>query len=130
MGITPLKAIKIECGVCRRSQDPCNSRHCSLKKSGSTLERIKAFCATCSPGRQTSNCTGKVIGAQARAYNSLYGISIKDDKAECPLYPFRYGKNPNLRRAQSAEQKKAFVERARQYRFEKKETLSPAERTE
>lgn len=127
--MTPSKAIKIECGVCRRTQEPCSSKQCILRKSGKTLDRIKAHCLTCSPDRQTSNCTGKVIGTQAVAYHSMFGIPLKDGMAECPLYPFRYGKNPNLNRVLSAEQKKAFLERTRQYLFKKKETLSPAERT-
>jgi hypothetical protein len=115
MKITPAKAIKIECGVCRRDRGPCTSKHCALNGTGSPLERIKAHCRDCSPDHRIEECTGQVIGTQAQAYNSLYQIPLVDGKAQCPLYPFRYGKNPNLSRVLSEEQKKKALANLRPF---------------
>ncbi len=92
--MTPSKVIKIECGVCRRKQGLCTSKHCDLKGTGRTLERIEKHCRNCAPDHRVEDCTGQIIGTQAEALHSLYQIPLVDGKAECPLYPFQYGKNP------------------------------------
>ena len=129
MKITPSRAIKIECGVCRRGQWSCQSKHCALRKAGPILRRIKQHCRDCTD-RRVEECTGQIIGTQARAYHSLYGIPLIDGKAECPLFPFRYGKNPNLRRQLSETERKQLAERLKKARFQKKETFPEAERVE
>lgn len=126
MKITPAKAIKIECGVCRRDRGPCTSKHCALNQAGKSLERIKEHCRNCSPDHRTEDCTGQIIGTQAEALNSLYQIPLIDGKAQCPLYPFRYGKNPHRKKRTFPEHLKPFLFTAREGRLEKKETLSPA----
>lgn len=108
MNITPSRAISIECGVCSRDRGPCSSEHCSLNGAGKSLERIKKHCLSCSPDHRVEECTGQIIGTQAQALHSLYQIPHVDGKAECPLFPFRYGKNPNLSKGKSAEHLKAF----------------------
>jgi hypothetical protein len=126
--MTPSKAIKMECGVCRRGQGPCTSKHCALEQSGTSLQRIKAHCQNCAPDHRTEECTGQIVGTQAKALNALYHVPLIDGKAQCPLYPFRYGKNPNLSRVLSADQKKVNAARLQSYRFQKKETFLGPER--
>ena len=55
------------------------------------------------------NCDGMVIGTQAQAYQDLCGLSMNDGKVECPLFLFRFGKNPNLSRERSEGQKRAIA---------------------
>jgi hypothetical protein len=107
--MTPARAIKIECGVCRRDRGPCTSKHCALNQAGKSLERIKEHCRSCSPDHRTEECTGQIIGTQAVAYNSLYGIPLEDGKAVCPTYPFRYGKNPDRKKRAFPEHLKPFL---------------------
>jgi len=114
--MTPSRAIKIECGVCRRDRRPCTSKHCALNDSGKSLERIKAHCRNCAPDHRTEECTGQIIGTQAQALHSLYQISLVDGKAECPLYPFRYGKN-------LGRKKRAFPEHLKPYLFTAKQAV-------
>ncbi len=128
--MTPSSAIKIECAVCRRDRGPCTSKHCALKLAGTSLERIKAHCRDCAPDHRPEACTGQIIGTQAKALNSLYGIPLVDGKAECPLFPFRFGKNQNIHRTLSEDQKKVNVARLQTYRFRKNAAFSPSQRTE
>ncbi len=121
--MTPLRAIKVECGTCRRNQGPCTSKHCALNKAGKSLERIKKHCRDCAPDHRVEECSGQVIGTQAQALHSLYCIPLVDGKAECPLYPFRFGTNPNLRRVLSEDQKKVLFERGQSYRFREKKAF-------
>jgi hypothetical protein len=113
--MTPSKAIKVECGVCRRGMGPCESKYCALNRAGKSLERIKAHCVECAPDHCVDRCSGQVIGSQAVAYNSMYGIPLVDGKAECPLFPFRYGHNPNLSKVRSEDQKKCASKNLRPY---------------
>jgi hypothetical protein len=48
------------------------------------------------------------------AYNSLYGIPLVSGKAECPLFPFRYGKNPERKKRAFPEHLKPFLFTAKQ----------------
>jgi len=121
--MTPSRAIKIECGVCRRGLGACTSKDCALHKTGTPLQRIKAHCLTCAPNHCVEACSGQISGTQAVAYNSLYGIPLVDGKAECPLFQFRYGKNPNLSRKLSETERQTLIERGREGRFRKKEML-------
>lgn len=79
MRLTPKRAIRVNCQECMgdiRGENICLSELCPLHPSkgiGLTyLQMIKAHCAKCSPDMNTDNC----------------------DIEECPLFPFRYGKNP------------------------------------
>jgi hypothetical protein len=128
MKITPSRAIRIECGVCRRNLGPCTSKHCALNKAGKSLERIKSHCRDCAPDHRIEECTGQIIGTQAQAYHSLSKIHLIDSKAECPLYPFRFGKNPNLSRSLSEKQKKVLFECRQTHGFKKKEPFSESAR--
>ena len=106
--MTPSRAIKIECTICRRGAGPCTSQHCALNDSGKSLERIKEHCLNCAPDNQPAECSGEITGTQAEALHAMYGINLRDGKAECPLYPFREGKNPKMGRKGSAGHLKAF----------------------
>lgn len=134
--MTPARAIKIECDFCNgfgRPRRPCESKHCAIadraiKKS---LQRIKKYCQDCSTDHRVDDCTGYLIGTQAKWLAAITKQPLTEDgKAQCPLYPFRYGKNPNRNRTVSEDQKKAFAERTRAYRFQKKETFSASARVE
>lgn len=127
----PRKAISIECTVCRRGQrEPCQSIHCRLRQAGTSLARIRAHCQQCAPNHRVEECTGRIIGTQAKALNVMYGIPVVDGKAECPLFLFRFGKNPNIVRKLSEDQKSVNVARLKSYRFQKKGTFSPDEGAE
>lgn len=128
--IRPSKVISIECGVCRRDRRPCTSKHCALNKAGRSLERIKAHCRDCAPDHRVEECSGQIVGTQAKALNVLYQIPLVDGKAECPLFPFRFGKNPERKKRTFPEHLKPFLFTAKQGRLEKKETFSEGERIE
>lgn len=113
MKITPARAIRIECKVCLRDRRGlCQTEYCHLNGSGPSLKRIKEHCRDCAPGHQVEDCTGQIIGTQAAALNSLYGIHLIDGKATCPLFPYRYGKG----RVLSEYQKKRAIANLRPFR--------------
>jgi hypothetical protein len=60
----------------------------------------------------------------------LYQIPLVDSKAECPLYPFRYGKNPDRKKKAFPEHLKPFLFTVKQGHLVKKETFSTGERAE
>ncbi len=95
--MTPKQAIKAECGVCN-GKKACTSKHCALNGSGRALERIRQHCMDCSPNHRVEDCNGQIIGTQAQALNALYQIPVIDGKAECPLYPYRAGTDPNRKK--------------------------------
>ena len=120
--MTPKRAISITCRVCNGGK-PCHDTKCALNNTAlSHILRIKAHCQECATDNTVSECTGKIIGAQAKMQRELGAESDI-----CPLFPFRYGKNPRRSRKLSEEEKKAFSVRTAGYRFRKKEPLCPPE---
>ncbi len=93
--VTPSKAIKIECKVCEGNQHGlCASKHCFLNQAGKSLDRIKAHCQDCAPDHRVEDCTGYLIGTQARMMAAISKRLLTDDgKAQCPLWNYRFGKN-------------------------------------
>jgi len=85
--------------------------------AGNALGKIKEYCKECAPDHKPEECTGKLIGTQAK-------IMRKPTKSDvCCLHPFRFGRNPNQVRKQSPEQILDFITRTQHYRFNKKEAL-------
>lgn len=77
--LTPAQAIKAECRDCMGGQYiTCTSDLCMLGGSpmvvrpATPLKRIKAHCQYCAPDMDVDEC----------------------EISDCPLYPYRYGKNP------------------------------------
>lgn len=81
-GITPSKAIKLECKWCMGMVKGfiCDSRDCKLNgRSLSPLRRIKLHCIDCVENRQeVRDCTGKLL----------------HEGKLCYLHPYRLGHNP------------------------------------
>ena len=72
--ITPKQSVIEECRGCLGNyQIDCLSDICYLGKDLRYMNRIKEHCAHCSPNWNVDNC----------------------EIFDCPLYPFRSGKNPN-----------------------------------
>lgn len=81
-GMTPTKAIKAECCICKNdNRFTCISAICKLNDlSLTSLNRIKAYCISCVPEQNLKcvrECTGKLL-----------------DGRTCPLHPYRLGHNP------------------------------------
>jgi hypothetical protein len=90
---TPGVAIKKECQWCKNGNVfDCRDDMCFLNKSfynfKNNLLRIKRHCVSCVPEQSifgVEKCSGKVLNPEPH---------------DCPLHPFRLGKNSNLRRKQ------------------------------
>lgn len=82
--LTPTKAIKEHCRwFCMNSKRiNCISKECVLKIEIPALKKIKAFCKECAPDFRPEECDG---------------IVLNTDKQDCPLHPFRFGKNPFIK---------------------------------
>jgi hypothetical protein len=117
MRITPSRAIKIECKFCNGGMGSCKSKYCALNRSGKPIDRIADHCRECAPNNRIEECIGFLIGTQAKMIAAFTGQALMEDgKAQCPLYPFRYGKNPNLGRSLSEDQKKKAIANLRPFR--------------
>jgi len=128
--MTPTRAIKINCRFSHggiRTVSTCKSKYClSNRMDLSVMERIRRGCWECAADHKPEECKGVLLGTQRKILTDL--LDVPAEQAVCPLLPYRMGKNQNLRRVLSEDQRKAFAERARAYRFQKKEPLSSAER--
>ncbi len=92
------------------------------------MERIKQHCVNCAPDHKVDECNGHIIGAQARMHmaagcargpDGAYGVT-----AICPIFPYRFGKNPNR---QAAATKRGFGNTGIGTRFQKKQPLAALE---
>lgn len=125
IAVRPPKAIKIECRLCNGGASGCQSAHCVLwRKDIPILQRIKQHCINCAPDNKPEECNGRIILGRARSYiaagcaqgpDGPYGMT-----AICPLYPWRYGKNPNKARVMTEEQRQRLIAAGAPYRKAKK----------
>ena len=122
--ITPKMAIRLNCRFCQGGVQvlPECQNHCSINGQGSILSRIKNNCKECAADHKPEECNGQLIGTQREILAEVMGVTL--EQAICPLHPFRFGKNPNLRRELSEAERKQVAERGRGYRFQKKEAFS------
>ena len=123
MKITPSKAIRIECAVCRRDRRPCTSMDCTLNSAGKPLQWIKEHCHECATDHQPEYCAGELVGVQRQILAAVMGVSLED--AICPLHPYRMGKNPKMSAASS---RRALPPALQSAQFKKKETFSEGPR--
>ncbi len=70
------------------------------KEITSPVKAIRAYCLDCS--------------------NDQYSLVASCNIPTCPLYAFRFGKNPFNKRTLTDEQSKASAERLRKYHLDKK----------
>ena len=92
--LTPTKAIKNHCKLfCMNdSRMDCESKECVLKLKMSALKKIKAFCGECAPDFKPQECDGIVLNTTE---SQNYG--------KCPLWVYRFGRNPHLKGKGRAE---------------------------
>lgn len=108
--MTPYKAVKLHCKYCMNGNTQevklCPDKNCFWyewrykKQPGSTLKAIREYCIT--------ECVGK---EDKNYYQRVENCPVKD----CPLYPYRMGKNP-YRKELTKEQKEKIAERLKQGR--------------
>jgi hypothetical protein len=107
--MTPKTAIKKECKYCKNNlQFECYSEACQLNNHELVpLKRIKAYCITCVPEQSLQGvrkCNGKIL-------NPIPHI--------CPLWSYRFGKNPK-RKGRTKE----WMDKIRDERYLFKSTAS------
>lgn len=107
--MTLKSAIRLNCRFCQggvQTLSKCHSRHCSLNKPGTPIERIKAYCQECATDHRPEDCKGVLIGVQRKILAEVMGVS--EQEAICPCLPFKLGKNPNKSREGSAARLSRF----------------------
>jgi hypothetical protein len=114
--MTPKQAILKECKHCCNGEQAayasCKSKECQLNtlEIKSWTKRIKSHCIKCVPEQSifgVQKCDGKIMAPEAR---------------NCPLHPYRLGKNPK----RQAAGKQRFARNVRQQAvFEKNKAIKP-----
>ncbi len=97
--LIPSKAIKAHCVIfcINGNSADCESKECVLKLKMSSLKKIKAFCKECAPDFNVKECDGIVLNTEE---TRNYG--------KCPLWVYRFGKNPYLKGRKAPEHLKDY----------------------
>lgn len=98
-GLTPRKAIRMECRWCSAvTPEKCLTRVCNLSlnvfKCRSSVRRIRAHCLDCAsldlgetPAHAVLTCNGRLMRKNGNRMEGTWSI--------CWLHPYRLGKNPD-----------------------------------
>ena len=107
---TPKKALILNCRFCHggtRNVPKCESTICSFNRVDyPILDRIKEGCYECAANHKPEECTGRLIGTQAKMLSELLGVP--ENEAICPLWPYRMGNNPKMARKGTADRLRPF----------------------
>lgn len=84
--MTASQAIHVECRWCKGNSLACVSKICNLRAEikASSVKKIRAHCLDCVEKlADVKDCTGEIHHVIKR---------------ECPLHPYRFGKNPDRKK--------------------------------
>jgi hypothetical protein len=97
--LTPTKAVKDHCKYfcMNNNRLDCGTKECVLKLKMSALKKIRAYCKECAPDLNPQECDGLILNTPE--------IS---DYGKCPLWIYRFGKNPHLKHNRNPKHLKSY----------------------